>query len=153
MTIQIPAVPTPVPTSTDPLNFDPRADALVAWFPPGVAAMNAQNVENNSLASQVSVNAVLATQAAATSSAIAASPAVQNAGANAAAAQAAAAAAQAYASQAQATNPDSPIRLNPARIGAAFTVPAGYNASSAGSISIDDGVTVALSDHSTWSIH
>lgn len=29
-------VPTPVPTTDDPANFDARADALLAWFPDGV---------------------------------------------------------------------------------------------------------------------
>jgi uncharacterized protein (DUF2147 family) len=80
------------------------------------------------------------------------SPAVQNAAANATAAQLAATQAQVYASQAQATNPDTPIRLNPSRVSANFTVPAGYNAISAGPITIDDGVTVTVSNFSNWSI-
>ena len=61
--------------------------------------------------------------------------------------------AAAYASLAQATNPDSPIRLNPRRIGADFTVSADYNAASAGPLTLADGVTVTLSDNATWSIH
>ena len=55
--------------------------------------------------------------------------AIQNAATNAAASAA-------YASMAQATNPDTPIRLNPRFITAAFTVPAAYNGASVGPISI-----------------
>jgi hypothetical protein len=52
-----------------------------------------------------------------------------------------------------ATNPDSPIRINPTRVAANFTLPTGYNGASAGPISIDDGVTVTISNGATWSIH
>lgn len=34
----------------------------------------------------------------------------------------------------------------------AWIVPSGYNALSAGPVTIDDGVTVTISDGSTWSI-
>ena len=63
-----------------------------------------------------------------------------------------AAASAAYASMAQAAT-DTPIRLNPRFITAAFTVPAAYNGASVGPISISDGVTVTIQDHATWSIH
>lgn len=72
---------------------------------------------------------------------------------NAAAAAASAAAAAVYAAQAQATNPDSPIRLNPRRITANFTVPSGSNAASVGPIAVADGVVVTVSDNAAWSIH
>jgi hypothetical protein len=72
---------------------------------------------------------------------------------NAAAAAASAAAAAVYAAQAQATNPDSPIRLNPRRITANFTVPSDSNAASVGPITIADGVTVTVADGATWSVH
>ncbi len=101
---------------------------------------------------EVFANSLAASQAASTASAAANSAAVLNAASNAAAAAAAATQAQSYASQAQATNPDSPIRLNPKRISANFTVPVSYNADSTGPITIDDGITVSVSDHSTWSI-
>jgi len=52
-----------------------------------------------------------------------------------------------------ATNHDSPIRLNPRSITAAFTVPSAYNAASAGPIRISDGITVTVADNATWSIH
>lgn len=58
-----------------------------------------------------------------------------------------------YASQAQATNPDSPIRLNPSRIAANFTVPTGYNATSTGPITVADGVAVTVSSGAAWSVH
>lgn len=44
------------------------------------------------------------------------------------------------------------IFTNPKNISVDTAVPAGYNATSAGPITIDDGVTVTISDHSTWSI-
>ena len=72
---------------------------------------------------------------------------------NAAAAAASALAAAAYASTAQATNPDSPIRINPRKITADFTIASTYNAASVGPISTSEGVTVTVSDNATWSIH
>jgi len=50
MTIAIPAAPTP-PSRRSPFLFAQRTDDLLAWMPGGVAAMNAQNAENNALAS------------------------------------------------------------------------------------------------------
>lgn len=44
------------------------------------------------------------------------------------------------------------IFTNPKNISADTAVPAGYNATSAGPITIDDGINVVVSDHSTWSI-
>lgn len=85
--------------------------------------------------------------------ALAAAASAAKAAAQTIAAEQAAQQAQAFASQAQATNPDSPIRINPARIGGNFTLPAGYNGASAGPVSIDDGVTVRIQDGATWSIH
>ena len=84
-----------------------------------------------------------------------ATPAVaaQSPATNAAAAAASALAAAAYASTAQATNPDSPIRINPRKITADFTIASTYNAASVGPISISEGVTVTVSDNATWSIH
>jgi hypothetical protein len=49
MTITVPSIPVPVPQSTDPTNFDERADALLAALPAVVVAQNLQNIENNSL--------------------------------------------------------------------------------------------------------
>jgi hypothetical protein len=78
MTIAVPALPGPVPQSTDPLNFDTRADATLGALPSVIAGMNAQNEENNALnvainatdaAASVSANAALEAAAAAASSA------------------------------------------------------------------------------------
>lgn len=64
-------VPTPVPTSDDPTNFDARADDLLAWFPDGVEQIQdvADNVHGNALeafalaeAAEASKNAALAAQ-------------------------------------------------------------------------------------------
>lgn len=57
-----------------------------------------------------------------------------------------------YAAQAQATNPDSPIRINPRKITADFTVGSGYNAQSTGPITVADGVTVTVQDNATYAI-
>lgn len=48
---------------------------------------------------------------------------------------------------------ESPIRLNPSRVTANFTVPSGYNAASVGPIAIAEGVTVTIQDRATWSVH
>lgn len=48
---------------------------------------------------------------------------------------------------------NAPIRLNPSRVTAAFTVPSGYNAASVGPIAIAEGVTVTIQDRATWSVH
>lgn len=149
----IPAAPSPAPTRADPASFRERADAYHTWLVPFVnTTLPVMLAWIRDRANEVLAWSNAAQQSASQVQATANSPAVQNAAANAAAAQLAAQQAQVYASQAQATNPDSPIRINPRRISAPLTIPAGYNATSAGPISIDDGVTVTVSDFSTWSI-
>lgn len=143
--------PTP-PSRSDPANFATRGDAFLGWFPAAWTYLSNLVTWLTARANEVEANSNAAVQSAGTVQAIAASPAIQNAASNAASAQLAATQAQAYASQAQAVSPDSPVRLNTKRISANFSVPTGYNAASAGPISIDDGVTVTVSDHSTWSI-
>lgn len=49
MTVLIPALPTPVPQSTDPVNFAARADAFLAALPGFATAANQQADENNQL--------------------------------------------------------------------------------------------------------
>lgn len=144
--------PSPAPSRTDSANFSARSDLYHAWrvinSPQEAAALAwtyATAVEVYALATAAQTDRIAAQAAA---SAIAAQSPV----ANAAAAAASAAAAAAYASQAQATTPDSPIRLNPRIITADFTVPANYNAHSAGPIAMAEGVSVTLSNFSTWSI-
>lgn len=146
--------PTPGPTTLDPINFDERTDNFHAFFPDWVnVKLVAVLAWIRDRANEMLINSTAATAAATAATAAANSAAVQNAAANAAAAQAAATAAEQYAAQAQATNPDSPIRLNPKTITNNLTIPAAYNASSAGPITIADGITVTVSNHSTWSIH
>ena len=113
------------------------------------AAVNIVAIQN---AATNASNAAASAAAAATSASDAAASA-SSASTSAANAATSAAASAAYASMAQATNPDTPIRLNPRFITAAFTVPAAYNGASVGPISISDGVTVTIQDHATWSIH
>jgi len=43
-------------------------------------------------------------------------------------------------------------RMNPSTITEAFAIPSGYNAYSAGPLTIGEGVEVTLNDHSIWSI-
>jgi hypothetical protein len=57
MTVTVPAIPTPVPQSTDTLNFDARADSLVAALPGVVQAQNLQNIENNEINANVNATA------------------------------------------------------------------------------------------------
>lgn len=45
-----------------------------------------------------------------------------------------------------------PMQVNPQAISADLTLPAGFNALSAGPITINDGVTVTLADNTTWSV-
>lgn len=70
------------------------------------------------------------------------------------AAQAAAAAAQAAWSAALAANPDlNPWgRMNPSTLHENFTLAAGFNAASAGPITIGEGVDITLDDNSNWTI-
>lgn len=158
-----PVIPT-LPTAPQPGDsnevWEERAAAWTNALPGQITAENAlaawMNATGATVASNANSAASNANAAAADrtlAQAAAAAVAAANPAANAAAAQAAAAAAQVYASQAQATNPDSPIRLNPRLITAAFTVPSGYNAASAGPISVADGVAVTVQTHAAWSVH
>lgn len=45
-----------------------------------------------------------------------------------------------------------PMQVNAKAIAADLTLPAGFNALSAGPITINDGVTVTLLDNTTWSV-
>jgi len=146
--------PSPAPSRADPANFRARGDAYHSWLVPWV------NTELPALIEwlRLRANDVLGWANAAQSDralcqAAAAAVALQSPAANATAAAASAAQAAAYASQAQATNPDSPMRLNPRRITASFTVPTGYNAASAGPITVADGVTVTVASGAAWVVH
>ena len=148
----ITALPTP-PTRRAPATFAARGDAFLTALPTFATEANVLQADVNAkqVAAAASANAAQADRllAAAAQAAVTAQSPITNA----AAAAASAALAAAYASTAQATNPDSPIRINPRRITADFTVGSAYNAASVGPITISDGVTVTVEDNATWSIH
>ena len=148
----ITALPTP-PSRSDPATFAARGDAFLGALPTFVTEANALQTDVNAkqAAAAVSANAAQADRILCDAAAVAV--AAQSPVTNAAAAAASALAAAAYASTAQATNPDSPIRINPRKITADFTIASTYNAASVGPISISEGVTVTVSDNATWSIH
>lgn len=144
-TLTPPPVTKPSKFGNDPVAFDAAMQADLDWIhdhwhPDQLAAIN--YFEGINLLLEAAFRAGL-----------------ENAEANAltatskaAAAAASAIAAAAYASAAQATNPDSPIRQNPRQITANFTVAAAYNAQSTGPITIQEGVTVTISDNATYAI-
>ena len=92
MTVTIPINTTPAPSRVDTPNFAVRADAYHAWLPGAVAAMNAQNVENNTLTTAAQVASAAAVAA---SAVVTATNPITNAAAAAASATAAAASASA----------------------------------------------------------
>lgn len=150
---------TPAPATTpdkyggDPAAFDAAMQAWLTWQqtrsgqdPAFLAWIEATaNTAYNSANAAQSDRIVVQTAKAAIDA--------QSPVANAAAAALSAQQAAQYASQAQATNPDSPIRLNPRKISANFSVPSAYNAASVGPITIQEGVVVTICDNATWSIH
>ena len=148
----ITALPTP-PTRSDPATFAARGDAFMTALPTFATEANVLQTDVNAKQAAAAVSANAAQADRILCAAAAAAVAAQSPVTNAAAAAASALAAQAYASTAQATNPDSPIRLNPRKITADFTVASTYNAASVGPITISEGITVTVSDNATWSIH
>ena len=148
----ITALPTP-PTRSDPATFAARGDAFMTALPTFVTEANALQTDVNAKQAAAAVSANAAQVDRILCDDATAAVAAQSPVTNAAAAAASALAAAAYASTAQATNPDSPIRINPRKITADFTIASTYNAASVGPISISEGVTVTVSDNATWSIH
>ena len=152
-TLTAPPATVPNKYGGDPVAFDAAMQAWLTWEatrqPEEVALVTWANALALVMAAQTAAAQADRIICAAAQAAVATqSPVV-----NAAAAAASATLAAAYASTAQAANPDSPIRLNPRRIAADFTVAAAYNATSAGPITVSDGVTVTVADNATWSIH
>lgn len=148
----------PAPATTpniyggDPAAFDAAMQAWLTWEatrstqdPAFLSWIDTNASTIASLANAAQADRVLC--AAAQAAVTAQSPVT-----NAAAAALSASQAAIYAAQAQATNPDSPIRINPRKITADFTVGSEYNATSAGPIAISEGVTVTIEDNATWSI-
>jgi hypothetical protein len=148
----ITALPTP-PERSDPSNFAARGDAFLGALPTFATEANVLQTDVNAKQAAAAVSAAAAQADRILCDAAAAYVAAQSPVTNAAAAAASAVLAAAYASTAQATNPDSPIRLNPRKITADFTVASTYNAASVGPIEISEGVTVTVSDNATWSVH
>lgn len=148
----ITALPTP-PTRSDPATFAARGDAFMTALPTFATEANVLQTDVNAKQAAAAVSANAAQADRILCDAAAAAVAAQSPVTNAAAAAASALAAAAYASTAQATNPDSPIRLNPRKITADFTIASTYNAASVGPITISEGITVTVSDNATWSIH
>ena len=147
----ITALPTP-PSRQDPSTFEEKADAFLGALPQF-------GEEANTLASEVNTNKNLVIQASnqvqqdriltqTAASVVSSQQPVQNA----VRAEQAAELAEVYASQAQAVSPDSPIRLNTSTVGSDFTVPSGYNACSAGPLTISDGVSVTVQSFANWSV-
>lgn len=69
MTTLIPELPTPVPQSTDPVNFAPRADAFLGALPGFATAANQQAAENNQAAAAAAASAAAGSASAASAKA------------------------------------------------------------------------------------
>lgn len=149
----MPVTPLPaLPSPTDP-GFEGAIEARLQAEVVFSQELNALQLDVNAKQASAAASANAAQSDRALCQAAQSAVAAQNPVTNAAAAAASAAAAAVYASQAQAANPASPIRLNPRRVTADFTVPGDSNAASVGPIAMADGVTVTVSDNATWSIH
>lgn len=141
------------PDRSDRATFTARSIALDNWkknqnvpeMRTVLANVYANALEVNATALVVQADRILV-------QAGAAAVAAQSPVSSAAAAALSATQAGAYATLAQATNPDSPVRLNPREITANITIPSAYNAESTGPIVIGDGVSVTISENSSWSI-
>ena len=136
----------PAPSSSDPTNFATKADALLGALAQFVSEMNAAVTNVNAKETLATAAGVLA-QAALDAG-------LANAATNAATAYAARVAAEAAWTAALAANPDldPSVRMNPTTFLSDVTVPSGYNAYSAGPLTIGDGVEVTLADNSNWSV-
>ena len=69
MTTLIPELPTPVPQSTDPVNFAPRADTFLSALPGFATAANQQAEENNQAAQAAAASAAAGSASAASAKA------------------------------------------------------------------------------------
>jgi hypothetical protein len=152
----ITALPTP-PSRDDPTHFRTRADAFLTALPTFGTQANALAAAVN--ANRVTVEAqvgaaMLAGLGNAASNAATCTTKAAEAKADAASAAAAKVGAEAAWSAALAANPDlNPWgRMNPSTLLDNFTLAAGYNAVSAGPLTIGEGVDITLADHSNWTI-
>lgn len=99
----------------------------------------------------IAAQGVLALSTTQAASAAASAAAAQTAKTGAEAAQAGAEAAW---TAALAANPDlnPAVRMNPSTIATDTTIPSGYNAYSAGPLTVGEGAVVTVNDNATWSI-
>jgi len=135
-------VPHPPPIRSDRTTYSGRVDAFVTWLSGAVSEF--ANVAAN----------VYANAQSALASALTAQGHATSAGDSAGLAVLYATTAKTVAEQVTALDPSwSPaVRLNPSTINTALVVPSGYNAASAGPLTIGEGVEVTLNDNSNWSI-
>lgn len=142
----------PAPSRADPANFAAKGDAFLSALLIFATEATALQVDVNAKQATVAANAIAAQLSRDAALAAQNDTNVINAKANGDKAAQAKLDAQGYAAQAQAVSPDSPIRINTARVAADFTLASGYNAASAGPIEIAENIIVTISDNATWSI-
>lgn len=153
--------PSPAPTRADPANFRPRGDAYHSWLVPHVNTelpavliwIQQRNEDVVASAAAAAAGAAAAQESRTICQAAQNDPNVKNASANAAAAAARVGAEAAW-TAALAANPDLDpvIRMNPSVVRANTTIPAGYNAYSAGPLEIADGAAVDIAHTGNWTI-
>jgi hypothetical protein len=153
----ITALPTPPSRANSPADFSNRADALLSALPTFVSETNAVQADLNAKKAAFDTdyaNAMASGLANAAANAATATTKAAQAAGSASTAQTAASAADAAWAAALASNPDlNPVfRMNPSTISADTTLPAGYNAHSAGPLVIGEGVSVTLEDNANWTI-
>lgn len=155
MTIQ--ALPTPPSRTGSPADFASKADALLGALPTFVTEVNTTQSDLNAKKADFDTkysSALAVGLASAPANAAAATSGAATATQKAAEATAAADAANAAWAAALAANPDlNPVfRANPSTIATNTTLPAGYNAYSAGPLAIAEDVSITIEDHAHWTI-
>ena len=137
----------PAPSTSDPTNFSSKGDALLSGL------VNTFVGEMNAAITNINAKESLATAAGVLAQA-ALNAGLADAAANATAAADAQEGAEAAWTAALAANPDlnPAVRMNPHTLAADLTIPTGYNAYSAGPLTIGEGVEVTLADNSNWTI-
>lgn len=153
----ITALPTPPSRANSPADFSTKADALLAALPTFVTETNAVQADLNTKKSAFDTdyaNAMAAGLANAATNAATATTKANAAAASAVTATAAADEASAAWAAALASNPDlNPVfKMNPSTITNDTTLPAGYNAYSAGPLVIGEGASITLEDNANWTI-
>lgn len=157
----ISALPTPPSRSSQPGLFAEQADAFYGAMPQFAVEANALAADVSARQADITAKQLLTASLASAAQqsrdicqAVADDPAVKDGPANAAIAASAAESAAAAWSAALAANPDLDpvIRMNPSVVRADTTIPAGYNAYSAGPLEIAESTTVTVADTGRWTI-